>query len=426
MKVTFNREDLLAAITPAVSVAQTKNTMASVDGILFECPPSPRFGELGEHDGEGIDGDLCRISAFDLEKGLRTLVPCKIEEEGLYVINTVKILQIVRSLPSGEITLEIGDRGKVSVRGGFSEFSITAAPGEDFPSMPRFVGESRCLVPQRKLKALISETVFSVAQNDQRVSFNGGLFRIREGWLTAVGCDGNRLSAAKCEVTSSENGDRSEMIIPGRFLGELQKMLRDTEDDAELIIGRKNIVFRVDGTYYFTRMLDAEYMAYERLLPSTYMTQAFVSRAELLGAVERASIVTEDKLGGNGRSYVKLDFKGKEVSMSSVSAGGSVFERIPAAIDGADLSIGFNCRYLLEALKACPSDCDRLRIRLNTPGMGAVIEPAEGTTFLDAKPDPEVYGERLGNSPESPVPQSEREYREDMFMFFVMPIRMNN
>ena len=421
MKATFDKDALLAAITPAVTIAQTKNTMAQVDGILIECPPSPRFGEVSERDAEGAEGsDLCRISAFDLEKGLRTFVPCKIEEEGLYVINTVKMLQIVRAMPSGEITVEIGERGKVTIRGGFSEFSITATPGEEFPSMPRVVGECRCLVPQRKLRALISETVFSVAQNDQRVSFNGALFRLSEGWLTVVGCDGNRLSAAKCEVTDAENGERNEMIIPGRFLGELLKTLRDTEDDAELIIGRKNIVFRIDGTYFFTRMLDAEYMAYERLLPTSYMTEAFVSRAELLGAVERASVVTEDKLGGNGRSYVKLDIAEKEISMSSVSAGGSVFEKIPAAIDGAPLSIGFNCRYLLEALKACPSDCDRLRLRFNTPGMGAVIEPSEGTTFLDAKPDPAVYGERETVKPIG------KEYRDDMFMFFVMPIRMNN
>ena len=417
MKVTFDKQKLLGAIVPAASISTTKNTLATVEGLLFECPPNPKFGE---YDGE--DPNVCRISAFDLEKGLRTTVECSIYEEGLYVLNTSKILQIVRALPDGDVTLDIDERGHVTISGGYSQFEITASPGEEFPTMPKFVGENRVKISQSKLRALISETVFAVAQNDQRAAFNGALFRLESGRLTVVGCDGNRLSAARAILEGVDPEVKAEMIIPGKFLTDLLRLLHDTEDEVTVIIGRKNIIFEIDGIYIFTRMLDTEYMAYERLFPKGYMTQAFVSRGELLAALERASIVTEDKLGGNGRSYVKLDFKGKEVSMSSVSAGGSVFERIPAAIDGADLSIGFNCRYLLEALKACPSDCDRLRIRLNTPGMGAVIEPAEGTTFLDAKPDPEVYGERT----ETPVPQSEREYREDMFMFFVMPIRMNN
>ncbi len=416
MKAVFDKAALLAAITPAVSVAQTRNTMAAVDGILFECPPNPKFGEF-----EGDPSGVCRVSAFDLEKGLRTSVECRIEEEGMYVINTVKMLQIVRALPDGEITVDISDRGRVTISGGYSKFEITATPGDEFPSMPRFVGDSRCLIPQRKLRAMIQETVFSVAQNDQRAAFNGALFRVENGWLTVVGCDGNRLSAARCEVTSAEMGEKNEMIIPGKFLSELSKLLSDTDEDADMIIGRKNIIFRIGGTYFFTRMLDTEYMAYERLLPQTYMTQAYLSRSEFLSAVERASIVTEDKLGGSGRSHVKLDFEGGEITMSSVSAGGSVYEKIPAAIDGAPLSIGFNCRYLLEALKACPTDCDRLRIRLQTPLMGVVIEPAEGTTFLDARPDPAAYGDR----PSLSAAEGEREYREDMFMYFVMPIRMN-
>ena len=415
MKAVFDKQKLLEAIAPAASVAQTKNTMAAVDGVLLECPPSPKFGEF-----EGNGTGMCRVSAFDLEKGLRTSVPCRTEEEGVCVINTVKLLQIVRALPDGEIGIDVSEKGRVAITGGFSKFEITATSGDEFPSMPKFVGDSRCLLPQRKLRALIAETVFSVAQNDQRAAFNGALFRIGpDGWLTVVGCDGNRLSAARCEVTSAEGGEKSEMIIPGKFLGELQKQLRDTEEDAEMIIGRKNVIFRIDETYFFTRMLDTEYMAYERLLPQTYMTQAFLSRGELLSAVERASIVTEDKLGGSGRSHVKLDFGEREITMSSVSAGGSVYEKIPAAIDGAPLSIGFNCRYLLEALKACPADCERLRIRLNTPLMGVVIEPAEGTTFLSARPDPSVYGER------EPASDTDKEYREDMFMYFVMPIRMN-
>ena len=171
-------------------------------------------------------------------------------------------------------------------------------------------------------------------------------------------------------------------------------------------------------------MLETEYINYEKLLPTSYMTQAYLSRSELLGAVERASIVTEDKLGGSGRSYVKLEFIGNAITMSSVSSGGSVCEKVMIAKDGADVTIGFNCRYLLEALKACPAECDRIRIRLNSHLMGVIIEPAEGPTFINARPDESVFGERALDVAQNST-SCDPESKTNMFMYFVMPIRMN-
>ncbi|MBE6617898.1 MAG: DNA polymerase III subunit beta [Ruminococcaceae bacterium] len=420
MKVTFDKQKLLSALIPAAGISQTKNTLVSVDGLLFECPPNKKYGDYD------LDNpNLCRISAFDLEKGLRSTIECNVYEEGLFVINTQKILQIVRALPDGDVTLEIDQNGRVKITGGYSQFEIGATPGEDFPTMPMFIGENIYKIPQFKIRSLISETVFAVAQNDQRAAFNGALFKIKGGELTVVGCDGNRLAASKCSIadTNPEVGD-AEMVIPGKFLTELMKLLRDTEDELTMIIGRKHIIFNVDGIYFFTRMLDTDYINYEKLLPTSYMTEAYMSRSELLGAVERASIVTEDKLGGSGRAYVKLEFANNSITMSSVSSGGSVYEKVMAAMDGADITIGFNCRYLLEALKACPSDCDRIRIRLNSPLMGVIIEPAEGPTFINAHPDPSVFGERALDVAERPTtvdPDSDT----NVFMYFVMPIRMN-
>ncbi|MBQ8370524.1 MAG: DNA polymerase III subunit beta [Clostridia bacterium] len=417
MKATFDKQKLLAAITPAAGISQTKNTLTSVDGLLFECPPNPKYGDY-----DTDNPNLCRISAFDLEKGLRTTVECNVYEKGMFVINTVKILQIVRALPDGEVTLDIDERGHVNISCGMSHFEITATPGEDFPTMPMFIGERVYKIPQQCIKSLIDTTVYAVGQNDTRAAFNGALFKIRNGELTVIGCDGNRLSAAKEDISATNpEAPEAEMIIPGKFLGELTKLLRDTEDELTMMIGRKHIIFKIDTIYFFTRMLDTEYFDYEKLLPNSYKTQAFVSRKELLGAIERASIVTEDKLGGSSRSHVKLDFMDNAVTMTSVSAGGSVYEKVPAAIDGEGVSIGFNCRYLLDALKAAPSECERLRIRLNSPLMGIVIEPASGTTFLSAHPDEEVFGDRANEAAVTTM----NEEACTAFMYFVMPVRMN-
>ena len=420
MKATFDKQKLLAALTPAAAISQTKNTLVSVDGLLFECPPDPKFGDIDDS-----NPDLCRISAFDLEKGLRTTVECRVEEKGLFVINTVKILQIIRAMPDGNITIEIDDKCRVRITGGQSSFDITATPGEEFPSMPLFVGEQTYRIPQYLIKQMISRTVYAVAQNDQRAAFNGAFFRIRNGELTVVGCDGNRLAAAKC--TLPDGAADAQMLIPGKFLGELMKMLRDTEDELTMILGRKHIIFKIDSIYFFTRMLDMEYIDYEKLLPDSYKTEVYVSADGLRSAVDRASIVTEDKLGGSGKSPIKLDIMDDAVTLSSVSAGGSVHERVPAAIGGADISIGFNCRYLLDALRAVPTDCETLRIRLNDAFKGIMVEPAGGTDFKAAHPDESVFGERKFDAAADYLNKSSdgAENKNSMFMSFIMPIRMN-
>lgn len=420
MKASFDKQKFLAALNPAAGISQSKNTMASVDGLLFECPPDPRFGEV-----EDPNPNLCRISAFDLEKGLRTSVECEVEESGMFVIDTVKILQIIRAMPDGNISIEIDDKGRVHITGGPSSFDITAAPGEEFPAMPIFAGEQTYRIPQYIIKQLVSRTVYAVAQNDTRAAFNGAFFKIRNGELTVVGCDGFRLAAAKCPLPNG--GADSEILIPGKFLGELTKMLRDTEDELIMMVGRKHIIFKIDTIHFFTRMLDVEYIDYERLFPDTYRTEVYVSAADLRSAVERASIVTEYKLGGSGKSPIRLDIGDNAVTLSAVSAGGSVRERVPAAVGGADISIGFDGRYLLDALKASPTSCETLRIRLNDSLKGAVIEPAHGTAFKEAHPDESVFSEQKFDAAAEYANKNSEDEGGDpsSFISFVMPTRMN-
>ena len=416
MKAVFDKQKLLEALIAAAGISQTKNTLVHVDGLLFECPPNARYGEY-----DVDDMTVCRISAFDLEKGIRITVPCRVIEKGMYVINTSKILQIVRAMPDGDVTLDIDERGRVSVDGGYSHFEISAEPGEDFPTMPKIVGDRQYKLPQYGVRNLINQTIFAVAQNDQRPAFNGAMFKIQNGILGVIGCDGNRLAAAQWNLADiNPDVPDANIIIPGRFLTELAKLLSDTEEETVMIIGHKTVIFKVDNIYVFSRMIDAEFTKYEKFLPQTYMTEVFLSRSELLGAIERASLVSEDKLGGNTRAHAKLEFHDKTVAVSSVSSIVSVYEEIPAAIEGAPVDIGFNCRYLLDALSACPKGCDRLRIRLNSPLMGVIFEPTEGSAFHTARPAESVFGERAHDlEPDDDLK------KKDSFMYFIMPVRMN-
>lgn len=379
MRAIFDKQTLYSALSAAAGISQTKNTFTAADGLLFECPPDPKFGDYDT----GRD-DLCRISAFDLEKGLRATIPCTVTEKGMAVLNTVKISQIVRALPDGEIILDVNERGRAVISGGSFQFEITASPGAEFPSMPMFVGDRIWQIPQRTLKFLITKTVYAVAQNDPRAALNGALFRIRDGVLTVAASDGFRISTANVAL-SAENGQipDAEMIIPGRFLGELLRLLRDSDDCIPMLLGRKHVIFTVDSLRFFTRLLDTEYLPYEQFMLVCAKTEVSVSRALLLSAVESVSVVTEDKLGGSGRTHIKLDITGDGIALSSVSSGGSVSGTVPAEVSGPDITIAFTCRYLLDALKAVPEDCAALRICLNSPGTGILITPADGEGFTD-------------------------------------------
>ena len=408
MKVVFDKSELIAAITPAAGISQVKNTLTNIEGLLFECPPDPKMGAF-----DGDSANMCRISAFDLEKGLRTSLPCHIYNEGKYVINGSKILQIVRALPDGEIIVDIDDTLRAVVSGGNSSFEISVSPGGDFPTMPMFKGDRRYIFPQHMVRSMIGETMFAAAQNDQRPAFNGVFVKVSGGRIIFVGCDGNRLSCTSRNIEADV--PECEIIIPAKFLSELSKMLRDSEDECEMIIGNKHIIFKIDSLYFFCRMIESRYLDYDKVLPRSFAAEAYVSPIELRSALERASIISEDKLGGNSKAIVKMIFGGDRIDISSVSTSGSIHETVGAAITGEEMTIGFTCRLLLDALRAIPQDISRLRIGLNGADRGICIEPSYGSSFIELE---------TGYEKDDTLDENSDGERED-FLHFVMPRRMN-
>ena len=186
MKVVFDRDVLIAALIPASAIAPTRNTVSSVEGLLFECP--------GEAAG------TCRLSAYDMEKGMRTAIPARILEEGKFILNAQNILQIARSMPEGELTISVDERYRATVSGGNSRFEINASSGEDFPMLPLLTGDRYYKMPQHTFRTLVTGVSFAVAQNDQRPAFNGALLLVENGVLTLVGCDGNRVAVGEMEA----------------------------------------------------------------------------------------------------------------------------------------------------------------------------------------------------------------------------------
>lgn len=382
MKAVFDRQKLLAVLTAAWEIAQTKNTIAAIDGLLFECPPGDQFGRYD------IGGEnTCRISAFGPEKGLRASVECEICEKGARIINADKILQIVQALPDGKITISAPEKNKVTVTGGKFSYEITAADmidAADFPAIPMLTGDRVLTLPQALVRHKIEETVFAASNNNQTPALNGVLFRIKNGELTTAGCDGTRLAVSCSSLADLPNNGTpdAEMILPRDFLTELADILENSDKEATIVIGWTHVIFQWENLCIFTQMIQAEYMDYEKILPKTFRTQALVSRSELISAIERAYIVKGPVSGKNFPAPLRLDFRDSCIALSSASEEGSVHAAVPCTLEGEDITIGFHFHILLDSLKKFPAECDTLRIRLNDPRQGIVVESTDAPGLL--------------------------------------------
>ncbi|NLM56157.1 MAG: DNA polymerase III subunit beta [Clostridiales bacterium] len=366
MKIIFEKSSLIAAVTPAMNATSNNNTITAVEGLLFET--------------EGIGS--CRITAYDTEKGIRTSVNAQVIKEGSYIINAQKFYQIIRNMPTDEITVTVNERMNVKIESGRSYFELHALPGEDFPALPDLTGGVGFKITQGQLKKFIGQTLFAIAQRDQRPIFTGMYFKIKGNELTVVTCDNYRLAkcSRKCDIEADTDNSGLDMsfIVPGKTVSELYRMI-DGDEPISITLSNRHVIFRWGEIVFFSRLIDGEFLDYERAIPKSPNVFVKISREELEGALERASLIVDDKATGVWRGYIKCSFEGDRLIITSDSVSGSIYDEVPIEKKGADMEIGFNCRYLLDAVKA--ADTEKLLISLTTP------PPFVGISITDGDAD---------------------------------------
>lgn len=381
MIAVFEKEVLLNALIPAMYTVSGKNTLPATEGVHLTCTE------------EGI----CKIQTYDLEKGIRTSIECEVEKAGSCIINAQKLLQIVKTMPSGPIKISVDSSYKTVIESGLSHFDIKCLPGSEFPVLPELNSDRGFMFPQYLFKKYINKILFAIGQNDSRPVFNGAYFEINEKQIIVVSCDGNRLAYLENDMDiESKNIDGTRLnlrfIVPGKTLVEVLKMVKDSEEEMEIRLTRKYVIFMLGKFVLFSKTIDSEYIDYTRILPKSHNIELSLDATDLRGALERSSLIIEDRLAGSIRSYVKFTID-EVLSVSTQSANGNVYDEIDIEkIKGDDITIGFNCKFLLDALKAC--DDGKLKLGFNNPLMGVLIEPTES--------------------------------EDGKYKYFVMPIRMNN
>ncbi len=374
MIVSFLKEAFLEKLYPSMGAISTKNTTPALEGVLLDAME---------------DGTL-RITTYDMIKGVRSFLTedVKVTEPGSFIIGAARLLQIIKVLPDHEyITIEVDDKLTVKVKSDNSSFSLFAMRGSEYPSLPELTDERGFAIKSSVLKRMINKTIHSIALQDNRPQLCGAFFTFEKDRLEVVSCDSYTLSrcSVKCEL--DDIGEKAildkplKLIIPGHALNELVRLLGDNDELIKVYTGYRHVIFHVDGVLFFTRLIDGEYIDYERIIPKEQTVFITLNRERFLAGLERAILVADEKYAGSGRSYVKLTVGGENLVMTSSSPGGKIYDEMAYTHEGDELVIGFNCRFLINSVRA--ADSENIIITMRKENTSITIEPLEKSEEKD-------------------------------------------
>ena len=379
MKVTFSKDALLLAITRSLGCVSSDKTMGSIEGIYL--------GTTSQSE--------CMICAYDYEKGLKTYISAEVEQSGTMVINGTKLASIVKFMP-GNITIETSENGTATISSGKSKFQLYYISGENFPPIPELSPDRFFTLPQNVLRKLINQTSFAISHDESRPVLTGLYFEVTAGRVRVVSCDSFRLAIRDVnldtKLTSKTGEEEFRFILPGKTVNEIVRLIDDKEEDIKFSLTRKRVIISMKMKYgdeerettMFSRLIDQMYLEYERFIPKESKTFVTIDRRELSDALERAALVTEDRIQGQAKSIVKLSFEGQMLNVFAESVNGKVYNEIQVEKEGPDLLIGFDCKKLLDIMSGC--DDETVKLSLTSALMSMVVEGADveekNTKFL--------------------------------------------
>ena len=353
MKFSCEKALLQAAISTTSRAVSPKSSIPALEGILLEA------------------GSDLRLTGYNLETGIRTIVPADIREEGTLVLGARLFGEIVRKLPDDIVTFQ-SENYMVNIKCGMSEFNILGTDPEEFPELPTVEYQNSLILPQSRLKAMISQTLFAVSDNESRPIHTGSLFEVDSEGLTIVSVDGYRLALRHESIDKKEGAETFSFVVPGAALSEVEKICSDVDEPASVTQGARHVMFKVGDTMLVSRRLEGEFLAYRQAIPRNNTIHVEGDTRALLSSIDRVSLIISDKL----KSPLRCVFDSNLLKISTKTAIGDAYDECPLSGDGGGLEIGFNNKYLMEALKAAPAD--KVRLELTTGVSPCVILPTEG------------------------------------------------
>lgn len=356
MKFSVNRGEITDAVMNIQRAVSSKTSIPALEGILISTVQN------------GLE-----LSAYDLELGITTVIPSTNEEDGKIVLNARVFSEIVRKSPADIVTVSVDEKNIATIESGQSNFSIIGIPAEEFPELPKISDSVSLKLPANVLKSIIRQTVFAVADSDAKPIHQGSLFNIEGGKLDVVSVDGYRLAKRTEQVNFNED---LSFVVPGKTLQEILKLLGDNDAEIDISAGSRHIMFKIDNYTVISSLLEGEFLNYKAAIPAETETEVTLKTRDAIESVERVSLLITDRL----KSPLRCTFEGESVKLLCTTSMGRAKDQISAHIDGDSVEIGFNNRYLLDALKNTESD--EIKIQLGNSLSPMKIVPKEGDNFL--------------------------------------------
>lgn len=353
MRFSCEKALLQTAVTTASRVVASKSSIQALEGVLIEAEPS------------GL-----RISGYNLETGIVTQVEAQVSQPGSIVLAARLFSEIIRRLPDDVVSVS-AEGCNVHIACGPTEFDILGSSAEEFPDLPTVDEGGSLTVTQGALHSMISRVIFAVSTNESRPVHTGALFEVNSGLLTMVAVDGYRLALRREKILDSTSSLMS-FVVPGAALNEVDKICADSDEPVTITEGERHILFQLGSATLVARRLEGEFLNYRQTIPQNNGVVLEAETSDLLLSIDRASLIINEKL----KSPLRCKFTENLLSITSRTAIGSAFDTCPIDGNGKGLEIGFNNRYLMEAIKAAPAG--RVRLELNTATSPCLILPPAG------------------------------------------------
>ncbi len=352
MKISLDKKQLSDILTNLLRSVSTKSTIPALEGILIKAYDEVEF------------------TAYNLEIGMKTKTSAKISEEGSIILSAKLFTDIVRKAPSDIITISTNDKYLAEIESGMSNYKIIGINPDEFPEFPKIVNENSITLPSVTLKNMIRQTIFAVAENDSKPINQGSLFNIENGIFDMVSVDGYRLALKRERVDIKENVD---FVVPGKALSEILKI--NSEEDVEITPERKHIMFKIGNYTLVSNIIEGEFIDYKKAIPNTSNTEIKINTSDFTESVERVSLLISEKL----KSPVRCVFENNLINISCTTAIGKANDEVNCKTTGPEIEMGFNSKYLLDALRYC--ECDEIMLKMTGPVNPMVICPVDGDDF---------------------------------------------
>ena len=353
MKLICPKSNLVNGAQIVSKAVPNKTTMSILECILIDA-----------------NNGIIKLTANDMELGIETVIEGEIVEKGMIALDAKIFLDIVRKLPDNDITIETDNDLKTTITCEKSKFNIIGKSGEDFSYLPNIERNDSVIVSQFTLKEVVRQTIFSIADNDNNKLMTGELFDINGSTLKVVSLDGHRISIRKIELKDSY--EPKKVVVPGKTLNEISKILPgDADKDVNIFFTQKHILFEFDNTVVVSRLIEGEYFRIEQMLSSDYETKVKINKKEFLSCIDRATLLVKE--GDKKPIIINITDGSMELKINSIV--GSMNEDINIEKSGKDIMIGFNPKFLIDALRVI--DDEEIEIYLVNPKAPCFIKNAE-------------------------------------------------